>query len=165
VAAGTTYTSLATQTLSSNTATITFSSISQSYTDLVIVVNGGQSVATANAYFQFNNDTTALYSNVYMSGNGTTAVTARVADQNFIRMDYYGWETSLNGNAIINIQNYSNTTTYKTALIRYNTAGYGTSAIVGTWRSTSAINRVDIKSEAYAWLSGSTFTLYGIAAA
>ena len=40
MAAGNTYVALATQTLGSATATVTFSSISGAYTDLVLVYNG-----------------------------------------------------------------------------------------------------------------------------
>jgi hypothetical protein len=32
--------------------------------------------------------------------------------------------------------NYSNTTTYKTAICRGNNTAYGTDAIVGLWRNT-----------------------------
>ena len=49
MAAGSTYTPLATNTLSSSSASITFSSISGSYTDLVLVMNRKQNIA--GAYF------------------------------------------------------------------------------------------------------------------
>lgn len=165
MAAGKTYEPLATQTLGSNQASVTFSSISGSYTDLVLIVNGGQSVATANGGLQFNGDTGSNYSQTYLRGNGSTASGTRASNEAILRIDGIGWPTSNNANSIIQIQNYSNTTTYKTVLTRFNAAVYGTEAIVGLWRSTSAINQIVVKSEAYAWLSGSTFTLYGILSA
>jgi hypothetical protein len=68
---------------------------------------------------------------------------------------------------IIQIQNYANTTTYKTALVRINATDFRTYASVVLWRkSPEAINRVNIKMEASGnFATGSTFTLYGIAAA
>jgi hypothetical protein len=75
--------------------------------------------------------------------------------------------TNIYSNAIINIQNYSNTTTYKTALLRSNlaTGTYpGVDAFVGLWRSTSAITSITILPASNNLLSGSTFTLYGIKA-
>jgi hypothetical protein len=65
--------------------------------------------------------------------------------------------------------NYSNTTTFKTTLVRSGTSTGssfpGTTAIVEMWRSTAAINRLDIKANGVNFAVGSTFTLYGIKAA
>jgi hypothetical protein len=61
--------------------------------------------------------------------------------------------------------NYSNTTTNKTALIRGNNAALFTDATVGVWRSTAAITSITLASDGAAFDSGSTFNLYGIAAA
>jgi hypothetical protein len=162
MAAGETYEPIATTTLGSNQSSVTFSSIAGTYTDLVIIINGGQSVATANGGLQFNGDTGNNYSNTRMGGNGSSVVSSRALSESLLRIDAYGWPTSNNANSIIQIQNYSNTTTFKTVLTRFNATVYGTDTIVGLWHSTSAINQIVIKSEAYNWLSGTTFTLYGI---
>jgi len=62
--------------------------------------------------------------------------------------------------------NYANTTTYKTSLTRGNIATVATLATVGMWRSTSAITSIKIERDGSNLLAaGSTFTLYGIAAA
>ena len=62
--------------------------------------------------------------------------------------------------------NYSNTTTYKTVLTRANIASADVEAVVGLWRSTSAVNQLDVKQGGAVTFSvGSTFTLYGIKAA
>jgi hypothetical protein len=60
--------------------------------------------------------------------------------------------------------NYSNTTTYKTILARSNNAGIGLDAIVSLWRSTAAINTVNVLADTN-FEAGTSFTLYGIAAA
>jgi hypothetical protein len=63
--------------------------------------------------------------------------------------------------------NYANTTTYKTVLARSNVTDFRVAAIVGLWRSTSAINTIQLRSDnsSYNFTTGSTFTLYGISAA
>jgi hypothetical protein len=65
--------------------------------------------------------------------------------------------------------NYSNATTYKSILIRSrgtrDNDSTDTTAIVGLWSSTSAINIIKIFPASGNILAGSTFTLYGIASA
>ena len=67
---------------------------------------------------------------------------------------------------IVQIQNYANTTTYKTLLGRGNRAGGEVQANVGLWRKTpEAINSITIKIGSGNFNSGTIFSLYGIAAA
>jgi hypothetical protein len=160
-----TYEKIATTTLGSNQASVTFSGISGSYTDLVLVCNYAVNTANRNSYIQFNSDTGTNYSITQMLGNGSTASSVRYSNQSKIFLTDSAMSTSTNGNAVlVNIQNYSNSTTYKTCLIRQNRADSYVEAIAGLWRSTSAITTVLISSEGANLLSGSTFTLYGIKA-
>jgi hypothetical protein len=159
-----TYVALQTQTLTSATASVTFSSISQAYTDLVLVINGGSTNRGA-PWLRFNSDSGSNYSNTALVGNGTAATSNRSTSESVYY--YGGWivgfQTSLTGNAIINIQNYSNTTTYKTAINRFNLASGELEAITGVWRSTAAINSITLSlNAADTYLIGTTFTLYGI---
>lgn len=170
MAAGSTYTPIATQTLSnSTTASISFSSISGGYTDLVLIVAAKSTkVDTAGGLIlRFNSDTNTNYSTTVLYGNGTTAASTNASNATSIQFvqvpaaNSTGWG---NGTIIYNIQNYSNSTTYKTALIRSNEYE-STRAIVGLYRSTSAITSLIVAVTADNFLTGSTFTLYGIAAA
>jgi hypothetical protein len=61
--------------------------------------------------------------------------------------------------------NYSNTTTYKAVLMRSDNADTATMANVGLWRSSTAIYQIDLVTSTSTFASGTTFTLYGIAAA
>ena len=61
--------------------------------------------------------------------------------------------------------NYSNTTTYKNMLARYNSIGVEVMAYIGLYRQTAAITRLDIKAGSTNFTTGTTFTLYGILAA
>lgn len=169
MAAGATYEPIATTTLSSAQTGVTFSSISGSYTDLVLVANvkvtgaGGR-----NATVQFNSDTGTNYSFTYVGGNGTTASSGRNSNDNRIRIQgIVGIDANNFYPVIMSIQNYSNTTTYKTCLIRANEAS-AVQAEVGLWRNTNAINEIRIVAYGNTeenWASGCTFTLYGITAA
>ena len=173
MAAGSTYTPIATTTLGSAQATITFSSISGSYTDLVLISNLG--AADANTYIKVtvgngSADTATNYSYTELyGGNGTGS--QRQSNKAFIGTPWaYGNEGSnvISTDASFNFMNYSNTTTYKSVLLRTNTRGAsnpGISQEVALWRSTSAINIIKLDLSSGDFSTGSIFTLYGIAAA
>jgi hypothetical protein len=165
--AGATYTPIASTTTSGSASTVTFSTISGAYTDLIVVVNYDSATAgNQSLNMRFNGDTTTNYSYTYLRGSGSAASSGR--DSNDDRI-YCGSSstgtTDIASTAIIQIQNYSNTTTYKTALIRDNNPDYYVYAGVGLWRSTAAITSITFYQTSYNFINGSTFALYGIAAA
>ena len=175
MAAGGTYEPIATNTVSgSSTSTVTFSSISGTYTDLIIVGNLGSQTTNAFPYLQFNGDTGSNYSYTQFYGNGSSTLSGRSSNNTILfNNDVSVKQGAINSNVIYQIMNYSNTTTYKTSIARQNTvdaADYnGTLIAAGLWRNTAAITSVAIQltrgGNAYNFTSGSTFTLYGIAAA
>ena len=158
----TTYTPIATQTLGSAAASVTFSSISGAYTDLILVFNGSGSSGGGAFRVELNTDTATNYSSTQLSGDGTTATSAR-----FSNLAYGRGGTLDTGNttAIYHFQNYSNTTTFKTFLSRFASPASTTDAWVDLWRSTSAINSIKIFVNAVNFTTGSTFTLYGVKSA
>jgi hypothetical protein len=161
-----TYEPIATQTLGSSAATVTFSSIPATYTDLVLVFWKLTSAA-AQAGIQFNSDTATNYSNTSVSGNGTSTASARSASSSQIDIENALISDATNAAMnILNVMNYSNTTTYKTVISRTGAAASGVNANVGLWRNTAAITSITIKSSGVTTFStGATFTLYGIKAA
>jgi hypothetical protein len=165
MAAGNTYVALAEQTLGSAAASVTFSSIPGTYTDLVLVVNA-KTAATASCWVTLNSDSGSNYSATIIEGNGSTAVSARQSSQTrgYTTYDSGPVSTNFSFNQIVNFMNYSNTTTNKTFLCRANEASRATEAIIGLWRSTSAISSIVYESNSN-FQSGSTFSLYGIKAA
>ena len=156
-----TYTPIATQTTSGSVSSVSFTSIPSTYTDLICVINGSFSSAQGT-YVRYNNDSGSNYSSTYIFGNGSTASSNRASNDVWTALGYLGTDQS---NSIFSVLNYANTTTYKTGIGRGNTAGTLTFATVGLWRSTAAINRIDISPTSGTITSGSTFTLYGIKAA
>jgi hypothetical protein len=165
-----TYEPIATTTLGSSAATIDFTSITGTYTDLRMVISG-VSNSNDNIFYRFNGVTGASYSRTDLSGSGSSALSGRASNQTYGRLTNYGYPTSTAGNQVTiwDIMNYSNSTTYKTSLSRSNQAGNGVDAIVNLFMSTSAITSISIATNAFSgssnWQSGTTATLYGIKAA
>ena len=158
-----TYEKIATTTLGSTEATVTFSSISSAYTDLVVIFVGNLNAA-ATCFLRYNNDSGSNYAQQDVVGDGT-AVTGqkRTSVTGFRLYDVAASSNPIN-NLIFNINNYSNTTTYKTTLLRGSDSGGEIGMGVSLWRSTAAINRLDFVNTAGTWSAGSTFTIYGIKA-
>jgi hypothetical protein len=159
-----TYNRIQSVTLSSNQSDVTFTSISGSYTDLFIAWNAGNSNGTTeDLLFQYNGDTGFNYSVQNMGGSGSSATAARYTNTPFISGNY-PLTSTVASMGLINIQNYSNTTTNKTSIARTGAASVYVFACVGTWRNTSAITSIKLFSSTGNLLSGSIFTLYGIKA-
>lgn len=163
MAAGSTYTKIASTTVGTATNTVTFSSIPSTYTDLVLIIN--PTMATnADVAIIFNGDTANNYSSTYVTGNGTAASSSRFSTMPKIYLDQVNTGTGI-VQYNVNIMNYANSTTYKTILGRYSGTAKGVEAVVGLWRSTSAITSMTITGDGQNFTTGSTLNLYGIAAA
>lgn len=159
----TTYEPIATTTLGSAQASITFSSISGAFTDLVLVMNGKNTTAFDNWRLTLNNDTGSNYSYTYLLGNGSTASSGR--GSNASPMYIGGIPSSDFGTNIAHINNYSNTTTYKTVISRASSATNDVAAWVNLWRNTAAITTIKIDCGTGNLATGTSATLYGIKAA
>jgi len=157
-----TYEPIATTTLGTTQNQVDFSSISGSYTDLVLIMNGGVT-SSADIWLRMNGDTGSNYSRTRLYGDGSSNASSRnsAASSIFVSVGAVG----ANSVMVTQIMNYSNSTTYKTTVTRHNSSTY-LSASVGLWRSTSAITSLTLKAEAAdTFTVGSTFTLYGVKAA
>jgi hypothetical protein len=170
-----TYEPIATQTLSTSATEINFTSISGAYTDLVLVCNGGMSRTGAAFLMRVGNgsiDSGSNYSETDLYGTGSAAGSTRQSNSTWWNIfSNVGSSTTAGENTfIMQIMNYSNTTTNKTMIARANSAPStpypGTAAGVFLWRSTAAINTIRLlRQSTDTFITGSTFTLYGIKAA
>ena len=165
MAAGATYEPIATQTLASAAASITFSSIAATYTDLRLVwIGSGVGGAGAELRLRFNGLTTG-YSDTYIQGNGSAASSNRYTSYTYIRTSVDVPTTM--AMAEIDIFSYAGST-YKTCLMNFsadiNGAGGYKECVVGLSQSTTAITSVQIYSGAN-FNIGTIATLYGIKAA
>lgn len=165
--AGSTYSTIATNTVSgTSTNSVSFTSIPSTYTDLILVINSSKTTSgVVNSYLRFNNDSSSNYSSTFMYGDGSSAASARQSNVTWAQI---GDQADVISTTIVQIQNYSNSTTNKTFLTRYNNTATGDVVYAGVqlWRSTAAINRIDcLLTASNFFTAGSTLTLYGIAAA
>jgi len=163
MAAGMTYFPIATTTLGTSTATVTFSTISGSYTDLVLVISVINAASNDDLYLEFNADTGSNYSKTQLFGNGSTAG----SNQNSNATTYNGagfFGTTISS-SINQIMNYSNSTTFKTILTRANNSAGNVGVNIGLWRDTNAITSIKVGFGATNMAADTTLTLYGIAAA
>ena len=168
-----TYVALQTTTVSgSATNLVTFTSIPQTYTDLVIVANYlGFTNAGMTTFVQLNGVTGSVYSSTSLEGTFNGASSGRYTTgiiTGGIPTGGSNWGY-LVGQATerFDIFNYANAVTQKTILSRFSqpTGNGYVQAVVGKWTGTSAITSVGIGTYGTgAFAVGSTFTLYGIAA-
>jgi len=159
-----TYEPIATTTLGSATNTITFSSITSSYTDLRVVLTVVGVSATADAVIKLNNESSGLVSSTYLSGNGSTAGSGAVQNNAFA---YLNLGADLSGQALFTIDIFSYSgSTFKTFLSTFSNDRNGSGYVnrqVNLYRSTSAINRIDLYLlSARTFSAGTTATIYGI---
>ena len=155
---------IATQTLGSAAATITFSSIPATYTDLRLVLVGTTSAAQ-NIKLNYNSNVATTYSQTYMFGNGTTAGSGRRTTQTYVRLTGNG-SSSITVPVMwtVDIFSYAGSTN-KTCLISESqdtNGGGNTEVMVGLWQNTSAIDTVSVAPLSGTWSIGTTATLYGI---
>ena len=158
-----TYTPLANLTLSSAAASVTFSSISQAYRDLVLVVEGWVTARTTQL-ITLNADTTdANYSSVYAYGSGASATSSSGAN----RWTNEVFENSSTNRSILKLQlmDYSATDKHKTILIRADNAyPNGVEMRAMRWANTAAVTTIALTASGTTWGANTSFALYGIAA-
>ena len=155
-----TYEAIATYSSSGSSTEFNFTSIANTYTDLVLVVDG-KTTGGATFACQLNGDTGSNYSYTRMYGSGTS--TGSDYSTSSGRWDWSIGSATDPLNIILNFQNYSNSSIYKSVLCRSNNPLNYVGAIVGLYRSTSAISSIKIYT-ASTFASGTSATLYGIKA-
>ena len=155
MAAGSTYTPIATTTLASPTPSYTFSSISGIYTDLVLVASLKADSTAFDTAVRFNSDSGSNYSFTSMNGTGSTAQSFRASNQTSMAVDRQATVSTTSFVVqILNVMNYANSTTYKSCLAR-------NSAL---WMNqTDAITSISFAiGGSIVWTANSSFALYGI---
>jgi hypothetical protein len=152
---------------SGGAANIEFTSIPQTYTDLILLYSGRSTRAAAgdDMYIRFNGLSTNLSSRVLY---GTGSTTASFSDASVAYVGYFDGDTStasVFSNGSIYIANY-------TAAVAKSISGdvvnenNGTAAIqqfnAGLWNATVAINQINLYALNGNWKQYSSVSLYGI---
>lgn len=166
-----TFTPISYANLITTTASVTFSSIPQTYTDLVCIVsshtaNGGDFSNIQTLFNGDNNNANYAYNLIYNQGASTPSVGAGNA----------GWWGYISGNIgaygvlVSQIQSYSTTNRFKT-LVNYQSNGVVNNPLFSfeisatTWKSTSAITSMVVNGSNGGFAAGSRIELFGIKAA
>jgi hypothetical protein len=163
------------QILTDVAATITFSSIPQTYSDLKLVVVGRTTQAAISSTIKLviNSDTGNNYDWQTLVSANTTATAVGVDDVGSfynLALPAASAPSGVSGMFSILFPDYIGTTFHKTFISTGHHKTGDTDADMqlringGYWRSTSAINRFDISTSVGGdtFLAGSTFRLYGI---
>lgn len=163
-----TYEPIATTTLGSAAATISFTSIGSGYTDLRLVVVGKLTSGLGSGYYgiRFNSDTTNSYSLTVVAGNGSVASSNRLTSQPTGYLQYNsGLSTTEWTTATMDLFNYAGSTN-KTFLSTWSGDLNGSGFVerqVNLWRNTTAITSITLHTDSAAtYTAGTTATLYGI---
>jgi hypothetical protein len=167
------YELISTTTLSSNTNTVTLSSIPATYKHLRLILTGRSSFAntgTSNVFMRMNGDSSSSYwhhllevqsSSAYNSNPGSTQTQARIGitSQNNSTAGYWG-------GIQIEMPDYTSTNKYRVARVssRMDTdtgtafMDYGSALYI----STAALSSVSFYLDQGDWISGSRFSIYGL---
>jgi hypothetical protein len=167
-----TYTLISSNVLSSSAASVTFSSIPSTYTDLVVRVSG-RSDDSANPQgsirLYINGNTSSVYSFTRLLGTGSTTstYTSGSGTELFFNQGLSTTQSTTNtfGNAEIYIPSYTNSANKQIgghqAMETNSTTAY-MGATAGLTRITSAITTIEVSLNTGNYVSGSSFYLYGI---
>lgn len=156
------------QVLSTSAASVTFSAIPQSFTNLLVVVNALNTNNGSDQLInlQFNGDGSFIYARgVTTNTNGTVAGSA-VTTSNFLQVGITGSANPNAGVSEIHIPAYSSTSIGK-GVTANGVACVGSTLVVfnggGTYQSDNAITSFVLTvADGSSFTAGSTFSLYGI---
>jgi hypothetical protein len=167
MAAGATYEPIASTTVAVAAASITFSSIPSTYTDLRFVLTSTASIGGSQSKITLNGLTTAIYSVTGLYGSGTTATSGTTNGNNFINLDTLGASSTIPTLITLDLLSYAGST-YKTIMWQANEDRNGSGYVsdyVGLIQTTAAITSLTVAQNSGTYNVGTTATLYGIKAA
>ena len=166
-----TYTLISSNVLSSSAASVTFSAIPSTYTDLMLRVSvrlvAGSGSTIQDLIVKFNG-TTTNYSITQLTGDGSTAASGRISNTTRILLSNVvdGDATSNTfGSVEIYVPSYTasqNKPVSAFGASENNATLAGLSATAGLWRDTTAISSIELSNATANLVSGSSFYLYGI---
>ena len=166
-----TYTLIASNTLGSSAASVTFSSIPSTYTDLVLKVSARNSRTTNTTSLiriRLNSNSGTVYSFTRLAGDGSSASSANGSAETYGQSDFISTNLATSntfGNGEIYIPNYAGSSkkqisSFGVSETNATTQSMGTSAILAD--ITSAITSITVDANTFNFVSGSSFWLYGI---
>ena len=169
---GNSYESISTVNVTSNTASVTFSSIPATYTHLQIrFIARGNGVDRQYISIRYNSDSGSNYADHFLVGDGSSVSAGQINGSSVTRFDLnaaVGHTTSTFGTGIIDILDYANTNKYKTTRalngVEQNSSASAVALATGLWMSASAINTIviQVRGGTESFTQYTQFALYGI---
>jgi len=166
-----TYTLISSNVLTSSAASVTFSAIPSTYTDLVLRMSVRNDRAVTDGTFKItlNNNTSSIYSWTYVQGNGSAASSGRSAATTSLQ-DFTLVGSSATANTFSSLEIYlpSYTATQNKPIATFgvnetNATAVTLNAIASLATTTAAISSIEISNNStWQFVSGSSFYLYGI---
>ncbi len=165
-----TYTLISSNVLTTTAASVSFTSIPSTYTDLVLRVSArtDESATTTTMKVTLNNDTAGNYSVTELRGNGSTAASARDSAVPYLNQYLINASTSTS-NTFGSLELYlpSYTATQKKPISVFfvrenNTTAADIYTDANLWQGTAAVSSIQLNANSNNFVSGSSFYLYGI---
>lgn len=168
-----TYTLISSNVLASSAASVTFSAIPSTYTDLVLKWSSRdtQTNTDRRIHFRFNGDSSTIYSYTLIYGTGAAAGSTNAANDDQMRIDGGSTAAGATANTFssgeLYLPNYLSTTSKPMSAVAmpetnastFTTTGMTANALL--YRNTTAISSITATSTLL-FTSGSSFYLYGI---
>lgn len=158
------------ETLTTTTASYTFTAIPSTYTDIVVRMSGRTNLANNQDDLRLTfNGATSTYSGINVQGNGSVAASNTLSGYSYLYMrnvfDAANASASTFSSAEIYIPNYTSSVAKPfniTAMQENNTTAAQMATQACLWSGTSAITSIAILPDSGSFVSGSSFYLYGI---
>jgi hypothetical protein len=154
------------QVLGTSAASVTFSSIPQTYRHLQIRYVSQNSTSTVNQ-IQLNGDTGANYDWHILFGDGSNVFSSAVNNTTFWQFvtPFTADGASFFGSGVLDILDYSSTSKNTTSrLLAGSVRGSSNQVrlLSGLWRNTAAVTSIALNANGNNFVSGSRFSLYGL---
>lgn len=164
----TTYTPIASVTLSADSPQVVFSGLPQTFRDLIFSIQVLGTVNDVGVWLRYNGDSGTNYSNVVMAGFNPSNTGSGTPVNNYIMTG--GWQVGIGTSGeratiLGSIMDFSATDKHKTSLVRWRVkanSGDEVSASAGRWANNAAITSISFQPASGSFLSGSTFNLFGV---
>ena len=168
-----TYTLISSNTLSASAASVTFSSIPATYTDLCLKISARTTEANNDSSFNvtFNGVTTTTYSRTRLRGTGSVASSSSLSNATSIDTGDNATGSTATSNTFSNVEIYipsytasQNKPVSLFNVLENNSTAANMNAAAGLWRNTSVITSITLDGipASGQFASGSSFYLYGI---
>ena len=166
-----TYTLITGETISTTTATYTFTAIPSTFTDLVVRISPRTDQSNPDFMWRINGNTSSIYSDTQIEGDGATATSYRDNAIDKFRMQHIGQGSTTTANTFGSYELYfpnylvsANKVVSFFGVDENNSVSTSVQIVAGAslGLTTTAISEISIFLNSGNWVSGSSFYLYGI---